>query len=303
MKKLFKKDSGEEHNFWMSYTDLMSGFLVVFIILSAILFNHFSRKSGETEESRIMYDSLIIKYNTAIEDLKNSGRDIDSCLVANAKLRFKTDSLTHVIDNLRKNDMKNLVLKIDSLTHVIDSLRKNDMKNLVLQYTEFAGIKGDIRVVVDKSKGSIVLYHRNNDELFSSGGCVPQKALKEFLNQYGKSIIAKTISLKQKYPRIELRIEGHTDPVGQYGQEYGGDASFVYNMGLSSQRANSVYSYLYNSQKVSLNEQEKAFLRNHAISVGYSFSERIKNGTHSNRMSYGYLDDASRRIEFRIIAK
>ena len=24
MKKLFKKDFGEEHNFWMSYTDLMS---------------------------------------------------------------------------------------------------------------------------------------------------------------------------------------------------------------------------------------------------------------------------------------
>lgn len=276
MKKLFKKDSGEEHNFWMSYTDLMSGFLVVFIILSAILFNHFSRKSGEAEESKIMYDSLIVKYNNAIEDLKNSGRDIDSCVVANAELRSKTDSLTHVID----------------------SLRKNDMKNLVLQYSEFAGIKGDIRVVVDKSKGSIVLYHRNNEELFSSGGSVPQKALKEFLNLYGKSIIAKTISLKQKYPSIELRIEGHTDPVGQYGQEYGGDASFVYNMGLSSQRANSIYSYLYNSQKVSLNEQEKAFLRNHAISVGYSFSERIKNGTHSNRIAYGYLDDASRRIEF-----
>jgi len=281
MKKLFKKDSGEEHNFWMSYTDLMSGFLVVFIILSAILFNHFSRKSGEAEESKIMYDSLIVKYNTAIEDLKNSGRDIDSCSVANAELKLKTDSLTHVID----------------------SLRKNDMKNLVLQYSEFAGIKGDIRVVVDKSKGSIVLYHKNNEELFSSGGSVPQRALKEFLNIYGKSIIAKTISLKQRYPSIELRIEGHTDPVGQYGQEYGGDASFVYNMGLSSQRANSIYSYLYNSQKVSLNEQEKAFLRNHAISVGYSFSERIKNGTHSSRTTYGHLDDASRRIEFRIIAK
>ena len=111
MKKLFKKDSGEEHNFWMSYTDLMSGFLIVFIILSAILFNHFSRKSGEAEESKIMYDSLIVKYNTAIEDLKNSGRDIDSCSVANAELKLKTDSLTHVIDSLRKNDMKNLVLQ------------------------------------------------------------------------------------------------------------------------------------------------------------------------------------------------
>ena len=49
MKKLFKKDSGEEHNFWMSYTDLMSGFLIVFIILSAILFNHFTKKAEEAE--------------------------------------------------------------------------------------------------------------------------------------------------------------------------------------------------------------------------------------------------------------
>lgn len=287
MKKLFRKDPGEEHNFWMSYTDLMSGFLVVFIILSAILFNYFSRKSGEAEVSKIMYDSLIVKYNTAIEDLKNSGRDIDSCLVANAELKSKTDSLTHVID----------------------SMRKNDMKNLVLQYSEFAGIKGDIRVVVDKSKGSIVLYHKNNEELFSSGGSVPQKALKEFLNLYGKSIIAKTISLKQRYPSIELRIEGHADPNGirdkrtGYVPRYGSEDSFIENMKLSSERANSVYSYLYNDKNVSLTEIEKEFLRNHAISVGYSFSERIKNGTHLDKTTYGYLDDVSRRIEFRIIAK
>lgn len=287
MKKLFKKDSGEEHNFWMSYTDLMSGFLVVFIILSAILFNHFLRKSGEAEESKIMYDSLIVKYDKAIEDLKNSGRDIDSCSVVNAELKLKTDSLTHVID----------------------SLRNNDMKNLVLQYSEFAGIKGDIRVVVDKSKGSIVLYHKNNEELFSSGGSVPQKALKEFLNLYGKSIIAKTISLKQRYPSIELRIEGHADPNGirdkrtRYVPQYGSEDSFIGNMKLSSERANSVYSYLYNDKNVSLTEIEKEFLRNHAISVGYSFSERIKNGTHLDKTTYGHLDDASRRIEFRIIAK
>ncbi len=281
MKKLFKKDSGEENNFWMSYTDLMSGFLVVFIILSAILFNHYTKKSEDAGAAKVKYDELIEKYNNAISELENSGRDIDSCLVANSKLKSKTDSLIHVID----------------------SMRRNDMKNLVLQYREFEGIKGDIKVVVDKSKGSIVLYHKNNEELFSSGGSSPRQALKEFLNQYGKRIINKTISLKQKYPSIELRIEGHTDPVGQYGQEYGGDASFVYNMSLSSQRANSVYSYLYNSNEISLNEQEKAFLRNYAISVGYSFSERIKNGTHLNRTTYGYLDDASRRIEFRIIAK
>ena len=52
MKKLFKKDFGEEHNFWMSYTDLMSGFLVVFIILSAILYNHYNDKVAEAEKAQ-----------------------------------------------------------------------------------------------------------------------------------------------------------------------------------------------------------------------------------------------------------
>ena len=115
--------------------------------------------------------------------------------------------------------------------------------------------------------------------------------------------------MKQRYPSIELRIEGHADPNGirdkrtGYVPRYGSEDSFIENMKLSSERANSVYSYLYNDKNVSLTEIEKEFLRNHAISVGYSFSERIKNGTHLDKTTYGYLDDVSRRIEFRIIAK
>lgn len=251
MNKLFKKDSGEEHNFWMSYTDLMSGFLIVFIVVSAVLFNYVSEKTKELDEAAL-------KYNQALTELKKS----------KAK---------------------------------VDSLNQNDMKNLIAEYEDLAGIKGDINVVVNKLKGSIALYPINNKKLFNEGEAKPLDALKKFLNEYGKGIIAKTMKLKQKYPNIELRIEGHTNPVGESGQEYGGDESFVYNMRLSSQRANSIYSYLYN--EVALNEQEKAFLRNYAISVGYSFSERIKDGTHSNRTAYGHLDDLSKRIEFRIISR
>ena len=115
MKKLFKKDSGEEHNFWMSYTDLMSGFLVVFIILSAILFNHFTKKAEEAEAARVKYDELIEKYNKAIYELENSGRDIDSCLVVNSKLKSQVDSLTYIVDSLRKNDLKNLITEYQSI--------------------------------------------------------------------------------------------------------------------------------------------------------------------------------------------
>ena len=49
MKHLFGKDKGEEHNFWMSYTDLMSGFLIVFIICSIVTYNNYSEKKKECE--------------------------------------------------------------------------------------------------------------------------------------------------------------------------------------------------------------------------------------------------------------
>jgi hypothetical protein len=41
MKKLFGKNKGEEHNFWMSYTDLMSGFLIVFILASLLAYKEY----------------------------------------------------------------------------------------------------------------------------------------------------------------------------------------------------------------------------------------------------------------------
>ena len=36
MSRLNFKNEGDEHNFWQNYTDLMSGFLVVFIITSLV---------------------------------------------------------------------------------------------------------------------------------------------------------------------------------------------------------------------------------------------------------------------------
>ena len=41
----FKKD-GEEHNFWQNYTDLMSGFLIVFIIASLVAINKYGGTQG-----------------------------------------------------------------------------------------------------------------------------------------------------------------------------------------------------------------------------------------------------------------
>lgn len=41
MSKISFKDSGEEHNFWQNYTDLMTGFLIVFIITSLVAYGSY----------------------------------------------------------------------------------------------------------------------------------------------------------------------------------------------------------------------------------------------------------------------
>lgn len=289
MKKLFKKDSDEEYNFWMSYTDLMSGFFIVFIIASVIaMINNLKLSDKIPKGEHHFLDSLKVLVDTSLYVINNG-----------YYIKAENDTMYIRINSFDAYR--------DSTYIMLDSLNsKKDMQNLIAEFREFEGINGDVKVVVDEVKGSIKLYHRLDDEeLFPSTNNphLPRQALLNFLDNNGKRIINRAMFLINLYPNIELRIEGHTDPKGQYGQLYGGDESFVYNMELSSRRANEVYSHLYNSRKVGLNEQEKEFLRNYAISIGYSFSERIKDGTHKDEQAYSHLDNTSRRIEFRIIAK
>ena len=94
MKKLFHKDNIEEHNFWMSYTDLMSGFLVVFIIISIIAYSHYSKiantMSGKTpdeiEKMFLVLDSL------KSADLKNLIYEYKDVFVADKYINVKFDS-------------------------------------------------------------------------------------------------------------------------------------------------------------------------------------------------------------------
>ena len=41
MKRLNLHNDGEEHNFWQNYTDLMSGFLIVFIVASLVAYSSY----------------------------------------------------------------------------------------------------------------------------------------------------------------------------------------------------------------------------------------------------------------------
>lgn len=267
MKKIFGSFSDEEFNFWMSYTDLISGFLVVFIIVSIVLYNFYSNKSREAEDAQEKYTELI-------SELEKSGLSIDEYKASNARLKNR----------------------IDSLELLIKTLRMNDMKNLITSYRDVFISSPEINVKIDTVKGSIILTHVDKKkDLFLVGEADVQGDLKAYLDKIGKNIVLQTVRLYDSgYRNIELRIEGHTDP---RWSGYDEDARFLKNLDLSSQRANNVYEYIL--MHTGLTARQKRFVKEHMIGIGYSFSHRL-NDNNENDMS---VDPSSRRIEFRIISK
>ena len=241
----------EEHNFWMSYTDLMSGFLIVFIIISVVMYVNYQKEIRQNKE-----------LNEAIKEAK---------------------------------------LDKDELDRLLTEYKKNDLRNVIDEYKGTIRPTESIDVDFSKDRGSIIITSKYG-ELFAAGEpkgdylTVPDE-LERFLDLYGKQIVEKTMEICANRQRpVELRIEGHTDPTWS-GYDRGSDGSFMENLKLSSKRANAVYQYILYS--TGLSEEQRSFVRQNMISVGYSFSSRIINNDVDNQ----YEDDKSRRIEFRIIAK
>lgn len=184
MKKLFKKDLGEEHNFWMSYTDLISGFLIVFIILTTIFYNNYSHKITEAEDAKAKYDSIKVELG---------------------KANTERDKMVRHIDSLEVNDLKNMIEDIYAV-FVYDSEVEStiDLKrgSIILTHRD-----------PDKD-----LFVQNSQPIMQTA---LRNYLKKIGRNLVATAIE--LDKKRGNNGIELRIEGHTDPTweGSRGTDYG----------------------------------------------------------------------------------
>ena len=234
MKNIFKKNKGEEHDFWMSYTDLMSGFLIVFIIASLVYHSQVS----EIEKQLSGY---------SVEELLEMKRDYDKKM---AQLAAKRGLL-----NIN-----------DSFKEVFDQI--------------------DNYEILPDSVGGIRLYPSEGEkELFKKNESLMESNLRNRIQKIGRQFVQTAIKLKNNGTNIvEIRIEGHADEDGDY----------MHNLKLSSSRAYAVYKYIY--AHCGLSNEEKEFVENYVVSVGYSFARPVVENNIVDK-------DKSRRIEFRIISK
>lgn len=267
MKRLFGKKNGDSHDFWMSYTDMMSAFLIVFMIGCIYAYGQFQKKSAELEIARSEFDRIARE--------------------------FRIQNPDSLIDQIFK------------YAQIVDSLNSQKLSNEIERYRSVFIETEYIKPVFDLTRGSIKLIDKTpGGELFESGKSSFYRKkdhsvlpLKPYLERIYPELVSTTMDIARiKNVNIELRIEGHTDPKWN-PLARGCTESYLNNLKLSSDRANAVYDLILNGEKLS--DSQRKFLMEHMISVGYSFSERIER----DNISVEALDGQSRRIEFRIISK
>lgn len=246
MRHIFKRNNGEDHDFWMSYTDLMAGFLIVFMLASIYMFNKHEEEARKFE--RVSQEL----------DIKNP----DSLLIV-------ISELTEVVDSIKANNLKN---QIERYKNVFPST------NEII--VEFNTIRGSI--ILKHRDPAQELFERGKALLYREKTLEPLP-LKPYLDQIYMALVDTTMAIAQKHKNIEIRIEGHTDPTWNEEKPRGSKESYLENLDLSSRRANTVYEYILNSD---LNDKQREFIMRHMISVGYSFSERLEQNTISDEYQY-----------------
>lgn len=278
MKRLRHMD--EETTYWLSYSDMMAGLLLTFVLIISLTMLHskiqFDEKeteltirSGELEDERATVaeqksrlDEQAKMLNAQEEALAEQGQKI--------AIQEKTLREQHELLNRLEALMSEQQQKLDNIigvrTELIEELKE-----------EFGN--SDLSVAVDEKTGAItfdanILFDYNKSTLTASG--------KEFLSEFLPRYVDVLLSPKYKDYISEILIEGHTDTEGNY----------LFNMELSQKRALSVAEYcLGDNSKILTNDQLEE-LRSVISATGRSYSNPIYDEN-------GEVDmEASRRVEF-----
>lgn len=234
------KKKEEEYSYWISFTDLVAGFMMVFIVVSLVALSQINPKEEEID------DTEIPGADPLIDTLHPPGGGIYQVLIEEFR------------DKLSRMDAVEIA---DSAT---------------IRFTVYEASKSPL---FRPTESRPTTYFRS----------VMDDVIPVFLKELYKIYENPSDTLKIQ----EIRIEGHTDPAGDY----------IYNLNLSSNRALAVQKYLLMSK--ALQRYPKAFrdfIEENSIACGYSFSRTLdKNGAFVGRDSKDVDYAKSRRVEFRIL--
>ena len=274
----------EGHNFWQSYSDMMAGLLLTFILIicgALLMLMGVKNSYDESElalaarEAQLEEEiSAKLSYADLSEQQKAQLAEQQAQLDAQKKQLEEQQAQLSASKTLLTTQQALLATQQRQIEEVIGV--KRDLVEALSK--EFSGT--DLDISIDENTGAIlldssVLFALNDSSLSAEGS----QALAEFLPRYFSVVLS-----EDYIDHIsEIIIEGHTDTAGSY----------LYNLRLSEERAAAVADYCLNDDQALFDADTLETVRSLVTVSGRSFSDPIYNDDGSVNA------DASRRVEIK----
>ncbi len=301
-----QKKNYEHHNIWRSYSDMMAGLLLLFVLVMCISFmqaqkNYQERLAEEAEHQTRLNQLLtelaerqgLLDEQSALLEQQQADLDSKSELLVSQQADLEAQAALLLSQQNELDEKNSLMLQQQAELDEQALLMAAQQQKI----EQIIGIKADLisdlkqefdqhnlNVIIDEADGSIaldsnVLFGYNENILTREGNAM----LGQLLPIYCKVL---TDEKYQDY-LAEIRIDGYTDTSGSY----------LYNLKLSQERALAVANYLFDNAETFLTAGEIDSIRAKLTANGHSMSNPVYNEN-------GEVDmDASRRVEIKFSLK
>lgn len=294
-----KKSENNGFNVWRSYSDMMAGVLLLFVLIMCVTLFQAQKSYNESLQERDAKIALQEEYTQELLDKQNALDEKDETLQSqDAQLKTQDEKLAEQEQQLAAlaAKLKEQESTLNAQQSALDE-KTAQLKDQQAQIDQIIGVKADviealknefsknnINVDIDAQTGALtleasVMFDYDQAELTDAG----KQALEQILPIYCK------VLLQDDYMKYlaEIIIDGYTDTDGDYS----------YNLQLSQQRSLAVAQYLLDIQGNFLDSTQSANLEKYLTVNGHSMANPVLDAN-------GNVDkDASRRVEVKFRLK
>ena len=294
-----KKSENNGFNVWRSYSDMMAGVLLLFVLIMCVTLFQAQKSYNESLQERDEKIALQEEYTQELLDKQNALDKKDETLQnQDAQLKTQDEKLAEQEQQLAAlaAKLKEQESTLNAQQTALDE-KTAQLKDQQAQIDQIIGVKADviealknefsknnINVDIDAQTGALtleasVMFDYDQAELTDAG----KQALEQILPIYCK------VLLQDDYMKYlaEIIIDGYTDTDGDYS----------YNLQLSQQRSLAVAQYLLDIQGNFLDATQSQNLEKYLTVNGHSMANPVLDAN-------GNVDkDASRRVEVKFRLK
>ena len=294
-----KKSENNGFNVWRSYSDMMAGVLLLFVLIMCVTLFQAQKSYNESLQERDEKIALQEEYTQELLDKQNAlDKTAETLQNQDAHLKPQDEKLAEQEQQLAAlaAKLKEQESTLNAQQSALDE-KTAQLKDQQAQIDQIIGVKADviealknefsknnINVDIDAQTGALtleasVMFDYDQAELTDAG----KQALEQILPIYCK------VLLQDDYMKYlaEIIIDGYTDTDGDYS----------YNLQLSQQRSLAVAQYLLDIQGNFLDATQSQNLEKYLTVNGHSMANPVLDAN-------GNVDkDASRRVEVKFRLK